>query len=169
MSRELSIRWAREVLASPSQWAILDTETTGFARDDEVIQIGILGVGGEVLFDQLIKPVKGQINPRAFEVHGISMERLEKAPLLRDVHGQFAGALRGRRVIAYNAPFDRRMIAQSEQANSLTPQSLQWECAMQQYTRFTGGQSRLAGGDHSAVGDCRATIELIKRMAGAGR
>lgn len=169
MSRELSIRWAQDVLANPRRWAILDTETTGFAGDDEVVQIGILGVGGEILFDRLIKPVKGWIHPQASRVNGITMDLLREAPLLREVHREFAGALRGRRVIAYNASFDQRMVAQSERANGLEPLSHQWECAMQQYARFNGGQSALEGGDHTAIGDCRATLELIRRMAQAGR
>ena len=165
MSRELSIQWALSVMANPRQWAILDTETTGFAGDDEVIQIGILGVEGETLLESLVKPVKGWIHPQASKVNGITMEMLADAPLFREIHGNFSRVLRGRRVIAYNAPFDQRLIAQSERANGLEPLSLEWKCAMQQFTRFSGSQTRLQGGDHSAIGDCQATLEVIKVMA----
>ena len=48
-------------------------------------------------------------------------------------------------------------------------------CAMRQYAKYCGEWNSyynnfkwqpLSGGDHSALGDCRATLELIKRMAG---
>lgn len=50
-----------------------------------------------------------------------------------------------------------------------------WQCAMEQYARYCGDWNyrrggykwqRLQGGDHSAIGDCRATMEVIKKMAG---
>jgi DNA polymerase-3 subunit epsilon len=48
-------------------------------------------------------------------------------------------------------------------------------CAMQRYAEWYGEWNdyfgsfrwqRLEGGDHSALGDCRATLELIRKMAG---
>lgn len=50
-----------------------------------------------------------------------------------------------------------------------------WHCAMEEYAQFCGEWNyrkggyrwqRLQGGDHTAIGDCRATLSVIKKMAG---
>jgi hypothetical protein len=52
-----------------------------------------------------------------------------------------------------------------------------WECAMQQYAQWYGEWNsyrgrykwqRLPGGDHSAIGDCRACLSVLRKMAGEG-
>jgi len=161
-----SVQWARTVLSNPLEWAILDTETTGFSGKDEVVQIGIYGVEETVLLDSLIKPRLVQRMPsRAYQVHRISMEMLAGAPNLSAIEGELQSALQGRRIIAYNAPFDARLLAQSAEVNGIGPFDLHWECAMKRYTQFSGSKRPLQGGDHSAIGDCIATLNLIKKMA----
>jgi hypothetical protein len=65
------------------------------------------------------------------------------------------------------------MIAQSSKGTSgIVARRL--ACAMSNYASFVGEWNdyhgnykwqRLPGGDHSAIGDCLATLELIKKMA----
>lgn len=52
--------------------------------------------------------------------------------------------------------------------------NIRWECAMKLYATWWGDWSeyhgnykwqRLPGGDHSALGDCRATLALLRRIA----
>lgn len=71
-------------------------------------------------------------------------------------------------VLIYNADFDIRMLKQTAIAHN-TPSfwlgALRYECAMKRYAN--GGKwAKLTGGDHTALGDCRATLALLKRMAG---
>ena len=48
-----------------------------------------------------------------------------------------------------------------------------WECAMGWYSQYVGEpgkrggyrNQKLPGGDHSALGDCRATLAVIETMA----
>ena len=48
-----------------------------------------------------------------------------------------------------------------------------WECAMRAFAAYVGERStrggyknqRLVGADHTAIGDARATLRLIERMA----
>jgi DNA polymerase-3 subunit epsilon len=51
-----------------------------------------------------------------------------------------------------------------------------WECAMLQYAKFVGEWNprynqykwqKLKGGNHSALGDCLATLTLLRKMASA--
>jgi DNA polymerase-3 subunit epsilon len=83
----------------------------------------------------------------------------------------------GRVVVIYNKAYDLRLIRQSLARFSapLPFAPARVECAMLQYADYVGDWNeyhqnfkwpKLAGGDHSAVGDCLATLEVIKKMAG---
>src|SRR5207249_12089207 len=54
-ARQDVITWARQVVEE-SETLILDTETTGLDDDDEVIQLAIIDMQGNVLLDTLAKP-----------------------------------------------------------------------------------------------------------------
>lgn len=174
-----AIEWARAILDQPDRYVILDTETTGLTNDDEVIQIGVIAPSGEILLDHLIRPAKRQfIHPRAQQVHGITMTMLVDKPLYGQISHLLESVVRGRTVITYNAEFDRRLLGQTAAfAGGFVPPD-PWECAMLQYAQFVGEWDdyrnkyrwqKLRGGDHTAVGDCKATLTRIKEIAAAKR
>ncbi len=170
--------WARGVLAS-DDWVILDTETTGLDETAEVIQIGILAPDGSVLLDALIRP-DGNIPPAATAVHGITEGDVRAAPTYPEIDARLAAVLYGKTIISFNAAFDRRLMRQTAARYRMFPPCKQWDCAMLQYAKYVGdlhhsyGTYRfqrlppIAGNQvHSALGDCRAVLALIQRMAAA--
>ncbi|CAM3442683.1 exonuclease domain-containing protein [Pseudostreptobacillus hongkongensis] len=56
---------------------ILDVETTGVRRTDEIIQVSIIDLNGKVLFDRYIKPRHVEEWEKAYQIHGIDKEMLE--------------------------------------------------------------------------------------------
>lgn len=179
--------WARQILRSADHHVILDTETTGLNGD--VLQVGIIDLSGRVLLDAIVRPRAGaNVDPGALAVHGISREQAQRGapwPLLREA---IAEILNTHRALIYNASFDLARIEQTDAAH-LYPQGskpIYWrtlgggpDCVMRAYALWFGQLSqtpnktlstykwqRLPGGDHSAVGDARATLALIHRMAG---
>ena len=56
---------------------ILDVETTGVRRIDEIIQVSIIDLNGKVLFDRYIKPRHVEEWEKAYQIHGIDKEMLE--------------------------------------------------------------------------------------------
>jgi DNA polymerase-3 subunit epsilon len=170
-----SIAWAKSVLDQPDRYVILDTETTGTSSNDEVIQIGVIDPLGSVLLDCLVKPAQKKHIPReATAIHRITMAMLENMPRYNEIADMLASVVQGRTVITYNAEFDRRLLMQSaEFAGGCVPPE-PWECAMLQYSQFVGDWDtyrnayrwqKLWGGDHTALGDCRATLARITEMA----
>jgi DNA polymerase-3 subunit epsilon len=172
-----AIDWARSVLKKWKKYVILDTETTGIKGADEIIQIAVIDLMGTVLFNENIRPSKKKrIAAEAIAVHGISMKSLEGCPTFADLEKPLKKAIGRRTIISYNAEFDARLYRQTYQlAGGFLPRG-EWECAMLQYARFIGEWNsyynsykwqKLDGGDHTALGDCLATLEVIRVMAGA--
>jgi DNA polymerase III epsilon subunit-like protein len=177
--------WARKLMAD--DFVILDTETTGLYSDAEIVQLAVIDKTGAVLLDTLIKPTQ-PIPERAIWIHGITDAMVEHAPTFDEIYNALLMAIGGKRVVIYNASFDIAMLHQSEQWDQIrrNPQKAclgqdgwqglaVWEDAMIPYSDWVGDWSNyhrsnrwqsLPGGDHTALGDARATLALIKRMAG---
>jgi DNA polymerase-3 subunit epsilon len=176
-ARKEATQWALGLLSrDPSTWIILDTETTGLGSRDEIVQIGAIDGSGNVLIDNtLVKPTIA-IAADAQAIHGISNQIVASAPNVREIFHQVYEVTDEKLIVIYNADYDMRMFQQSAQALSYPTK---WhyakvECAMHMYAQWYGEWNdyrgsfkwqRLPSGDHSALGDCRATLELIHRMA----
>jgi DNA polymerase III epsilon subunit-like protein len=166
----------------PGEVVVLDTETTGLHAGAEICQLAVVTLEGEVLLDTLIRPTQ-PIPWETTAIHRISDADVRGAPTYAELRGEVEALLqaRGRTVVAYNAAFDERMVRQSALRHGLRPPRAAWECAMRQYARYLG-QWDFRKNDyrwprlpvvalpgivpHTAVGDCRAVVHVLRRMAG---
>jgi len=165
--------WAVKLLAQPDL-LILDTETSGLHGSAEIVQIAIIDKSGTVLLDTLVRPTR-PIPRDASAIHHITDERVKDAPTFADIAPQLRELLHGQTVVIYNADFDCRMLKQSAAACGLIHElGCFFEDAMEPYSAWVGSWSsfhrnyrwqRLPGGDHSALGDCRACLNVLKMMA----
>ena len=170
--------WARFLLArDPDSWVILDTETTGLGPQAEVVQIGVINGRGDVLMDNVLVRPKGRIEPDAARIHHITEEMVANAPSFLEVLPRLQDIVRNKLLVIYNAEYDLRLLAQSAQAHNAMPYLPYGgcDCAMLRYAEWVGEWNdyhnsfrwqKLAGGDHSALGDCTATLAVIEKMAG---
>lgn len=159
---------------------ILDTETTGLSKTDEVIEIAAINGLGAVLLDCRIRPTV-PISPHAEAVHGISEKSLINSPSWAGIHHRFLSLIEGKTVIAFNAKYDLAMIQQSAYANRLTVRFGKTDCAMRLAVEQYGSTNRYGsislsnatkaaniefqGQAHSALGDALTTLALIKKIA----
>ncbi len=175
--REKATFWARSLLER-LDWVLLDTETTGLSPMDEIVQIAVLAPDGETLMDTLIHPTR-PIPLEATQIHGITDAEVKDAPLFPEIFDRLKEITAGKSIVIYNASFDMRLIRQSLAKYDRPFSGIedeQVECAMLQYSAWYGALwpgggykwQRLRGGDHTALGDCRATLAVIRRMAGEG-
>lgn len=182
--RRQSIQWAQNLLAHG--FYVLDTETTGLGKADEIVQIGIVDRHGEVLMNQLIKPTI-PIPGGASAVHGIYDADVTAAPSFKDVYIKLSMLLAGQFVVAYNMDFDWRMLQQTVGRYRLPDVRIgKRDCAMKQYARFKGvrkdkgrnyvwhklGNAVRQEGlqifrAHDALDDARMTLALVHKMADA--
>lgn len=178
-------RWARSILAADERWMILDTETTGFGNSDDIIEVAAVTPRGETLINSLIRPGR-RIPWQITQITGIADSMVAGSPRFRAVWEQsLASHLRTRGVIAYNAPFDVRMLRQNIQRHC----GQMWEpvgseCLMRAYASYRGEPSMRGGGyrshklgvacahmgipherAHRALDDCLVTAQLLRAMA----
>lgn len=156
----------------------LDTETTGAAAEDEVIELGIVrATSGEVVVDQQFKPSK-KVELGAFKVHGISDAQLAGKPLLADMWMDLYPLLDGATCIAWNASFDSRLLIQTVRKYSLDEPRIEWICVMTLYKQFRQlpknckledacRAMKVKPGNHRAVNDALAAARVLYRMAEA--
>ena len=90
---------------------VLDTETTGIeiSQHHRIIEIGCVELIDRKLtgkhYHQYINPER-EVDPGAYEVHGISNEFLADKPLFAQVAGEFLEFIKGAELVIHNAPFD---------------------------------------------------------------
>ncbi len=83
----------------------IDTETTGFSPTDVVIEIGVVTLNGEILFESFFKPVI-PIPKDSIAVHHITEAMVSDAPSWKDTWDDLQSVLAGRFIGMYNAEFD---------------------------------------------------------------
>jgi len=117
---------------------IIDTETTGLDIDDEIVEICVIDLSGEILLNTLIKPSK-PINLRASEIHNIYDKDVENSPIWSEVYKQFLDIIKDSDIYIYNSEFDTRIINQTSQVYDLD--EIDFEkcfCVMHEYAEIWG-------------------------------
>jgi DNA polymerase III subunit epsilon len=171
--RVRAVKWAREQFAL-DDWVLLDTETTGL-YDAEIVEIAIIGRAGETLLNTLAKP-SIPIPPEVTEIHGITDEMVATAPTFPEIHPRITSVTHDKRILIYNAEFDIKILNYCCHLHKLPILKLKKrsDCLMEWAAQWGGDWSNyykdyryfpLPSGNHRALGDCLAALDLLKNMA----
>jgi len=178
--------WARRMYAEDA--LVLDTETTGFASQDIVLEIAVLNLRSQRLVFGCVMDVFSSdfpedrfLNPdktiKACHIHALTNADLRNGIAVDVAKTALLQTFSFRTLIAYNSPFDRRLI---HQTFSSVFETSKWECAMQAsisgFPELLGRTGRIkldqmcarlaiAPGKHSAYSDALATCQLIEKFA----
>lgn len=161
-------------------FVVLDTETTGLGRRDEIIELGVIGADGRTLLETLLWPRAGSVPAGATQVHGLVIDHLEGAPTWPEVLPELRSVVEGRRVLAWNAPFDERMTQQSSRLWRVRHGLPAFECAMRAYALARGvarGRRKLEAAAaeqgvlesaqrHRSTDDARLTLAVLRSLVG---
>ena len=111
------------------EYVVLDTETTGFsATHDSLIEVAAAIMRGPEIvgrFSTFVDPGH-EIPPFISELTGITQDDVRGAPGAYEVLKELDGFVGQRRIIAHNAPFDRKFIAQNAPLGSLLGDEERW-------------------------------------------
>lgn len=163
---------------------VADTETSGFGKNAEVLAVTVLNTRGKVLLNGASLP-QGPISPWAANVHGLTRRRLLRMgacswPHLHERLSRLLGA--ASLVLAWNAPFDVRMLNQTARRHNLELPERPCGCVMRSYANARPGRPRglaAAAADlgipaparsvHTALGDATTTLRVAQALAGVTR
>lgn len=173
--RNQAILKARELLASSCR--IVDTETTGLGPKDEVIEISIVDMNGNVLFDSLARPKRKSIPAEASAIHGITYPMVKLAPEWPEVWNDAQKCIDGVPIVCYNLAFDARLIKQTCEKWGIKFDLRGFHhCAMMinaayrnEWNDYRGSYKwpKLESAEHRALGDTKATLEVLREIARA--
>lgn len=159
------------ILQNKDKYIILDTETTGLEWYDQIIQLGIIDMNSNVILDTLIY-TEQPISDGAANVHYISATELVGKPTIKDLNSKLNEIFKDKTVLIFNDSFDVRMLYQSGFEGDINS-----ECIMKLYADYISSDRWISLQrameyegvdiiqDHSAIGDCRCVLELIKKIA----
>ncbi|HQY30252.1 MAG TPA: 3'-5' exonuclease [Thermomicrobiales bacterium] len=186
-SREAALAWATSIVGRDDV-LFVDTETTGvrFGQDD-VIDIGIVDHTGNIVMDQLVRPMVA-VPADAEAIHGISNRQLQTAPTIVQLWPDVKALLDGKLLISYNADFDLRMLKFAATRRNLEPiHPFRWDCAMEAFAAWNGQSShhrpgfrwinletaaRSLGIDpptHRAIADAMVCLEVVQELSRRNR
>lgn len=164
-------------------YIILDTETTGFNfKEDDVIELGMTDINGNVLYDGMFKPDK-ENSPEAESANHISNAELQDKPTILDEWEKIKTAVAGRKIATYNLDFDKNIMINAAVRHGVPREEIEQlfdnsVCIMQSYTAYKDGyratklQNALKENgvevtqDHRAASDCKVTAQLIQAVRG---
>jgi DNA polymerase-3 subunit epsilon len=162
---------------------VLDTETTGLGSLDQVIELGVISMDGQSLYDKRYKPTV-EINEGAYGCHGISIDDLQNSPFFSVDADHVKELLLSNNIVIFNAKYDLGVFRATFKAFGIDWSFLddvKAFCAMYAAADIYGATNRhgtisLASASfeagfenpmaHSAIGDCLTTLAVMKHMAG---
>lgn len=181
--RPISWRGMHNLKIGELEFAVFDTETTGLEPEtgDRIIELACVKIQGAQIkgeFQTLVNPQRN-IQEEALNVHHITQEMLEKAPLMQEIMPHFLNFISGAVLCAYNAAFDLAFIRKELQllgqdfpvdihiidvlamARRLLPQ-------LERYSLLFVSESFGIEREqkHRALSDVYMTIEVFNRLKG---
>ena len=168
---------------------ILDTETTGFKSDSEVLQVSAIDTLGQTRFDEYVLPNK-PIPREAAKIHGLTESKLKEfnARPWAEYHDRFTELTTRTAtfVLVYNLDFDTRLIRQTCEMQSPPVYFVPYKgrCIMKEYAahRRVPNQwgswkwHKLANAAkyeratnqpdiHNSLNDCEIVLDLMRKVA----
>ena len=160
---------------------ILDTETTGFSKNAEVIELGIIDLDGKVLYNKLFNPGH-DISFMIKRITGIRNEELNKAPLFEDEWEKIKRVIEGKIIIGHNIDFDIKLLQQTlnihrinEKINSIYKSKIDTLPIIKKTIDFGSyKQEDIAKAlnvnnekSHRALNDCKILLKILNKLNNA--
>jgi len=183
-----STLWAYDLLSlSHPLVLVLDTETTGFGEDAEIIDIALVDKNGQVYLNTLVQCQQEVIPQEAMRVHRIHKSMLRNAPTFPQIWSDLAPLLSTHEVVIYNAEYDLRLLRQIAKRHHLELPEMHTHCLMKHYSSYVGQSALNSEGyrnmklaasclhfqieqttTHRALADAQASLEVLHKLAQVG-
>lgn len=176
--RNRSIIWAR-FAADSTEWVIISaraTDSTSNAGPQKLVSLALLGPGGKVLMETLIKT--NEFGAReAIEGHGIDYSVLMQARTYKDAIAEIKQHIERKQVLCWDTIEIRQILSQVASANKEDTFSLPLISVGEEYGRFHGNLKPGTSSyelpplkrEKSALDEARNVLAAIMEMAGSNQ
>lgn len=167
---------ARKLKRLPDSAVFIDTETTGLNDGYEIIEIAIVNMQGEILYEAKIKPTI-PIEVNATKVHGLSDSDVEDEPSFAAISEEVYSYISGKKIAGYNIEYDIKALKNSAAANNVEVTFNFYTFCVMNYANEILSQvknikltklCKLLGvkyeGAHSASVDALLTFQVFKKI-----
>ena len=110
---------------------VIDTETTGLATDDEIVEVAAVNLKGDALLDTYVRP------RRLTSPNNRSIQRAPTFDQVMSQHSSLRDPTRST-IAIYNADYDLRLMDQSSTSDRFWQDRGNTHCVMRLYADFWG-------------------------------
>ncbi|GHO83718.1 3'-5' exonuclease [Dictyobacter formicarum] len=135
VERPAVLRWAQQIIRRRP--LILASKTLNITGSDEIIELAIVDIYGQMVFNSLIKPSQ-PITAMDGNQQGIATNMLAQAPTFPDIWPQIYPLLIQNELIIYNAAFYLRSLRQAAARYQLALPAIVSHCMMAKYAVYAG-------------------------------
>lgn len=160
-------------------FVVLDTETTGMSSKDEVIELAVVSMAGEVLYSSTFSPTV-MVSPSASAVNHLTNEMLYYSPNFAEEWDKIKAAIGDKKILGHNLAFDRKMVRQTLERYGISGEESDRlfkgyydsyyiaKSHIETKSYSLENLSHLVGirrfENHRAADDCIMTIEFLNRL-----
>lgn len=161
------------------RYVAIDFET---ADKHHICAVGIVTMDNGEIVDEyytLVQPPFNEYNWRTIQVHGISPQDTEDAPLFTEIYPEVEQRLKGQIVVAHNEGFDRNVLSKTMADYRMDYSELEladkWQCTMKMAKKAGYASAKLDACcerhniplvHHEALSDARACGILFHKLMG---
>ena len=177
------ISTAGQDLVAPNddlEYVAFDVETTGFNKNDRIVEIGLVTFKNGQLLEEWSTLVNPQRDVGKSNIHGITASMVSAAPLFSEVVNDIFRIIDGRVLVAHQFSFDARMLAQELNRLDLDGDLGKGFCTLIASRNLLPGTADSLSATckelgiesldaHSALGDARMTMQIFQRLSEDGQ
>jgi len=162
------------------EYVAFDVETTGFNKNDRIVEIGLVTFKNGQLLEEWSTLLNPQRDVGKSNIHGITASMVSTAPLFEEVVNDIFRIINGRVLVAHQFSFDARMLAQELNRLDVDGDLGKGFCTLIASRNLLPGtaDSLAATCDaldietidaHSALGDARMTMKIFGKLSEDGQ
>jgi DNA polymerase-3 subunit epsilon len=157
------------------EYVAFDVETTGFNKNDRIVEIGLVTFKNGQLLEEWSTLLNPQRDVGKSNIHGITASMVSTAPLFEEVVNDIFRIIDGRVLVAHQFSFDARMLAQELNRLDVDGDLGKGFCTLIASRNLLPGTADSLAATckalgietidaHSALGDARMTMQIFQKL-----
>jgi DNA polymerase-3 subunit epsilon len=162
------------------EYVAFDVETTGFNKNDRIVEIGFVAFKNGQLLEEWSTLLNPQRDVGKSNIHGITASMVSTAPLFEEIVNDIFRIINGRVLVAHQFSFDARMLAQELNRLDLEGDLGKGFCTLIASRNLLPGTADSLAATcealeiqtidaHSALGDARMTMQIFEKLCDDGQ